>query len=109
MKKQYGGIIMKRRIRTISILVLLVVALCGCSKQAESPDISQNSEMNVAETETAEVTEEILADAMDLSGYAEIPENAIQEFWSWSEDKMSVTYPDKKNEPASYWALKGNW
>lgn len=97
---------MKRRIRTISILVLLVVALCGCSKQAESPDISQNSEMNVAETETAEVTEEILADAMDLSGYAEIPENAIQEFWSWSEDKMSVTYPDKKHEPASYWGVE---
>ena len=97
---------MKRRILTISVLVFLVTALCGCSNQDKSPHTSQNSEMNVPETETKEVTEEILADAMDLSGYAEIPENAIQEFWSWSEHKMSVTYPDKKHEPASYWGVE---
>lgn len=97
---------MKRKILTISVLVFLTVALCGCSNQEESPDTSQNSEMHVPETETEKVTEEILADAMDLSGYAEIPENAIQEFWSWSQDKMSVTYPDKKNEPASYWGVE---
>lgn len=101
---------MKRGILTVSVLMLLAGVLCGCSNQQGSLGTNQNSEMNATEVVTpgdnSEVTEEILAEGMDLSSYAEIPDNAIQEFWSWSEDKMSVTYPDKKNEPASYWGVE---
>lgn len=34
------------------------------------------------------------------------PDNAIQEFWRWSNGNMSITYPEKENMPASYWGVK---
>ena len=40
-------------------------------------------------------TEEILAEGMDLSSYAQIPDNAIQEFWSWSEGRARVGYDEE--------------
>lgn len=108
---------MKRKLCVIGVITLLTIMLCGCSKQdgeVGNNDSTQNSQIN-QETETtendtqeteSEITEEILAEAMDLSSYAEIPENAIQEFWSWSQDSMGITYPDKENVPASYWGVE---
>ena len=57
---------MKRRILTVSGVVFLAVALCGCSNQQGSLGTNQNSEMNATEVVTpedsSEVTEEILAE-----------------------------------------------
>lgn len=79
------------------ILILLLITLCACSNQQEEPNINNSSETNITEgapskedapaKDESAVTEEILAEGMDLSSYAQIPDNAIQEFWSWSEGK----------------------
>ena len=97
---------MKNKFFPVCVLMLLVVALCGCSNQQDSSKMNENSEMNitgdVTSEEEAEVTEEILAEGMDLSSYAQIPDNAIQEFWSWSEGRARVGY---EPDGYSYWKV----
>ena len=97
---------MKNKFFPVCVLMLLVVALCGCSNQQDSSKMNENSEMNitgdVTSEEGAEVTEEILAEGMDLSSYAQIPDNAIQEFWSWSEGRARVGY---EPDGYSYWKV----
>ena len=97
---------MKNKFFPVCVLMLLVVALCGCSNQQDSSKMNENSEMNitgdVTSEEEAEVTEKILAEDIDLSSYAQIPDNAIQEFWSWSEGRARVGY---EPDGYSYWKV----
>ena len=97
---------MKNKFLSVCVLMLLVVTMCGCSNQQDSSKMNENSEMNitgdVASEEGTEVTEEILAESMDLSSYAQIPDNAIQELWSWSEGRARVGYDP---EGYSYWKV----
>lgn len=88
-------------------ILLWVVMSYGCSNQQDSTAINEKLEMiiedEVISKEDPGVTEEILADGMDLSSYAQIPDNAIQEFWSWSEGRARVGYdPDGGY---SYWKV----
>lgn len=98
---------MKNKFFSACVLMLFAVTLCGCSKQQEAAKVKENNEMNiVVETASEEkpvVTEEILAEGMDLSSYMQIPENAIQEFWSWSEGKAYVVH--NPEEGANYWKV----
>lgn len=89
------------------MILLWVVMSYGCSNQQDSTAINEKLEMiiedEVISKEDPGVTEEILADGMDLSSYAQIPDNAIQEFWSWSEGRARVGYdPDGGY---SYWKV----
>ena len=89
---------MKKQIFMV-VLMLLAVTLGGCTNQYDFSNINKKSEMNntedVTSKEESEITEEMLAEGMDLSSYEQIPDNAIQEFWSWSEGRARVGYdPD---------------
>lgn len=98
---------MKNNFFSICVLMLLVVTLCGCSNQQETSKKNEKCEVNVTEDipskEESEITEEILAEGMDLSSYAQIQDNAIQEFWSWSEGRARVGY-DEETE-FTYWKV----
>ncbi len=87
---------MKRKLLGVGMIILLSVMLCGCSNQQGSSEPNKDSE-----TGSSEVTEEILAEAMDLSSYAEIPDNAIQEFWRWSQGGADVV--KRKDKSVNYW------
>lgn len=89
------------------VLMLLAVTLGGCTNQYDFSNINKKSEMNdtedVTSKEESEITEEILAEGMDLSSYEQIPDNAIQEFWSWSEGGARVSYSEEKG--IGYWKV----
>ena len=98
---------MKNKIISFCMLMIFIVALCGCSKLQDSSKTDEKSETTFKDEDTSEdedeVTEEILAEAMDLSSYEQIPDNAIQEFWTWSEGGARVGYdPDGGY---SYWKV----
>lgn len=98
---------MKNKLLSFCMLMILIVALCGCSNQHDVSKTDEKSEMTLKDEDTLEdesdVTEEILAEDIDLSSYAQIPDNAIQEFWSWSEGGARVGYdPDGGY---SYWKV----
>ena len=97
---------MKNNFFSVFALILLVVTLCGCSNQLDSSNMNGKSDVDVTEEapskDESAVTEEILAEGMDLSNYAQIPDNAIQEFWSWSEGRARVGY---EPDGYSYWKV----
>lgn len=98
---------MKNGFISFCVLVLLIVTFCGCSNQQDLPKINEKIETNIADEDIledeSEVTEEILAEGIDLSSYAQIPDNAIQEFWSWSEGGARVGYDPEGGY--SYWKV----
>lgn len=98
---------MKNNFFSVFALMLLVVTLCGCSNQLDSSNMNGKSDVDVTEEapskEESAVTEQILADGMDLSSYAQIPDNAIQEFWSWSEGKARRGYSTETE--FDYWKV----
>ena len=98
---------MKNKFFSGYVLMLLVVTLCGCSNQQNFSNMNEKGEVNITDEvppkDKSAVTEEILAEGMDLSSYAQIPDNAIQEFWSWSEGRARVGY-DEETE-FDYWKV----
>ncbi len=98
---------MKNEFISFCVIMLLIVTLCGCSNQQDTSKMNEKSEMTIKDEDTSkedsEVTEEVLAESMDLSSYEQIPDNAIQEFWSWSEGGARVGYDPEGGY--SYWKV----
>ena len=91
--RELRSTLMKKQIFMV-VLMLLAVTLVGCTNQYDFSNINKKSEMNntedVTSKEESEITEEMLAEGMDLSSYEQIPDNAIQEFWSWSDGRNYI-------------------
>lgn len=98
---------MKNKFFPICMLILFIVALGGCSGQQDASNEKEDNGANTVKEaimkEEATVTEEVLAESMDLSSYSQIPDNAIQEFWSWSEGGARVSYSPEKG--TGYWKV----